>query len=141
MKLKIFIDGAARGNPGDAGIGVIIRDDKKVISRISAYLGKTTNNIAEYMALIRALEEALLLGSEHVNITSDSELLVKQVQGEYKVKNEGLQPLYHHLKSLIKKFKHFGIQHTYRESNKEADQLANKGIDDHFMDASPLFGR
>ena len=139
MKLQIFVDGAARGNPGDAGIGIVIRQDKKTILRISDYIGKTTNNVAEYMALIRALEEALLLGYDQADAISDSELLVKQLKGEYKVKNQGLLPLFHHLKSLIKRFKHFDIQHTFREGNKEADQLANKGIDDHFMTDAPLF--
>ena len=139
MKLQIFVDGAARGNPGDAGIGIVIRQNKKTILRISDYIGKTTNNVAEYMALIRALEEVLLLGHDQADVVSDSELLVKQLKGEYKVKNQGLLPLFHHLKSLIKRFKHFDIQHTFREGNKEADQLANKGIDDHFMTDAPLF--
>ncbi|MDD5383153.1 MAG: ribonuclease HI family protein [Candidatus Margulisbacteria bacterium] len=136
---QIFTDGAARGNPGPAGIGIIIRNDEKTLLEVADYIGKTTNNVAEYMALIRGLEEALDLGERNVEVFCDSELLVKQLNGEYKVKNEGLIPLYYHTQSLIKKFKHCRIYHTAREENVEADKLANRGIDTHTTKGTPLF--
>lgn len=141
MKVSLFTDGAARGNPGPAGIGIVIKKGHELLLETSAYLGKTTNNVAEYLALIRGLEEALLLGAKEVECFSDSELLVKQITGEYKVKNEGLIPLHYHLKSLINKFKHFAITHKVREENKHADDLANCGIDEHALKNSPLFGK
>jgi ribonuclease HI len=142
MKIEVFCDGASRGNPGEAGIGVVIRShEKKILLEVSDYIGKTTNNIAEYMALIKGLEEALLLGASEASFFCDSELLVKQINGEYKVKNEGLKPLYLHALSLIKKFKKFKIQHTFREKNIHADELANRGIEEHSLKDSPLFGK
>lgn len=141
MRVTIYSDGAARGNPGPAGIGIVIKHGQSNLTEISDYIGKTTNNIAEYMALIRGLEEALVLGTKEVDCFADSELLVKQISGEYKVKNEGLLPLYHHLLSLIKKFKHFSLKHIVREKNKEADLLANKGIDNQATQDSPLFSQ
>jgi ribonuclease HI len=141
MKVQIFTDGAARGNPGPAGIGIVIKNDEEILLEVSDYIGKATNNVAEYMALIRGLEEALDMGNKSVEVFSDSELMVKQLNGEYKVKNEGLLPLFLHTRSLIKKFNHFSISHTVREENEHADELANKGIDDHALKGSPLFGK
>jgi len=141
MKVSLFSDGAARGNPGPAGIGIVVKKGHELLLEASAYIGKTTNNVAEYLALIRGLEEALLLGATEIECFSDSELLVKQIHGEYKVKNEGLVPLHFHLRSLIKKFKHFSISHKVREENKHADELANCGIDQHPLKDSPLFGK
>lgn len=138
---QIFTDGAARGNPGPAGIGVVIRNDKEVLLEVSDYIGKTTNNVAEYMAFIRGLEEALDMGERNIEVFSDSELLVKQINGEYKVKDDGLIPLFHHAKSLTRKFKHCRVYHTAREENERADQLANKGIDDQSTKGSPLFSK
>ncbi|MFH1542742.1 MAG: ribonuclease HI family protein [bacterium] len=129
MKATIFIDGAARGNPGPAGIGVLIRNENDILLEVADYIGNTTNNQAEYMALIRGLEEAIDLEEDEVEVFSDSELLVKQIQGEYRVKNEGLIPLHHHATTLIKEFKLFSISHIRREKNKQADKLANIGID------------
>jgi ribonuclease HI len=129
-KFHINVDGAARGNPGEAGIGVVIKEGHKTLLEVGAYIGKATNNVAEYMALIRGLEEAAVLGLKEIKVTSDSELMVKQMKGEYRVKNEGLQPLYLHAKSLVRKFNSFSIEHTRREENKHADMLANKGIDE-----------
>jgi ribonuclease HI len=139
LKYSLYSDGAARGNPGPAGIGVVIKKDGQTLLEASAYLGKTTNNVAEYMGLIRGLEEALILGIKEIDCYVDSELLAKQLNGEYKVKNEGLIPLFHHLKTLIRKFKHFRISHTAREENKHADKLANRGIDEYALTESPLF--
>ncbi len=139
MKVQIFCDGASRGNPGPAGIGVVLKDGHKTLLEISDYLGKTTNNIAEYAACLRGLTEALILGAKEVEVHADSELLVKQLNGEYKVKNEGIQPIFSQIQSLIKKFKHFSVTHTLRDGNKHADELANRGIDEHYKKDSPLF--
>ena len=141
MPVQIFTDGAARGNPGPAGIGVVIRNDAKVLLEVADYIGKATNNVAEYMAFIRGLEEALDLGEKNVEVFSDSELLVKQINGEYRVKHEGLIPLFHHAQSLIKKFKHCRVYHTAREENKQADKLANRGIDEQTAKDAPLFSQ
>ena len=130
MTIKIFTDGAARGNPGPAGIGVVIKnEDDETLLEISDYIGETTNNVAEYIALIRGLEEALDMDIDKVEVICDSELLVKQIMGEYRVKNEGLLPLYNNVTGLIKRFKSFSLNHVRRENNKLADQLANQGID------------
>lgn len=131
MAVQIFTDGAARGNPGPAGIGVIIRNDAEILSEISDYIGETTNNQAEYMALIRGLEEALDMGQKNAEVFSDSELLVKQINGEYKIKNKSLVPLFNEARSLISRFNQFKIYHTPREENELADKLANQGIDEH----------
>ena len=138
-KFTLHSDGAARGNPGPAGIGIVIKKGAVTLLEASAYLGKTTNNVAEYMALIRGLEEALFLGIKEIDCFVDSELLAKQINGEYKVKHEGLVPLSHHLRELINKFKSFKIYHTAREENKQADKLANRGIDEYSLKSSPLF--
>ncbi|MBA1335969.1 MAG: hypothetical protein HPY66_1788 [Firmicutes bacterium] len=129
-KLIIYTDGGSRGNPGDAGIGIAIFDEEEnLVAEISRYIGTQTNNIAEYYALVRALEEALTLNAKSVEIYLDSELVVKQVNGEYKVKNEGLIPLYGIVKAYLDKFEKYSIRHVRRENNKLADKLANRGMD------------
>lgn len=126
----IHCDGASRGNPGDAGIGYVIADSSGVsVKEECDYLGQATNNVAEYTALIRALQDSLKLGAKGVTVYSDSELLVKQIKGEYRVKNPGLAPLYQQAAGLIARFNAFSIAHIPRAENKKADQLANKGID------------
>ncbi|NLC77948.1 MAG: ribonuclease HI family protein [Clostridia bacterium] len=131
MKLVIYTDGAARGNPGPAGIGAVIQNEEgEVLSEISSFLGQATNNIAEYTALVTALEKAAALKAREVLLYTDSELVVKQIKGEYRVKNEGLKPLYRKAKELIQQFDLFTIVHIPREQNKVADGLANKGIDE-----------
>lgn len=131
MKLVIYTDGAARGNPGPAGIGAVIQNEEgEVLSEISSFLGQGTNNIAEYTALVTALEKAAALKAREVLLYTDSELVVKQIKGEYRVKNEGLKPLYRKAKELIQQFDLFTIVHIPREQNKVADGLANKGIDE-----------
>jgi ribonuclease HI len=141
MKLTIYSDGASRNNPGQAGLGVVVKKGAEVVAEIAEYLGKTTNNIAEYLAFIRGLEEALTLGAKEVECYADSELLVKQINGDYRVKDDGLVPLYHHALALIKKFKHFEIDYIPREKNKAADALSNQAIDDHHASTrGPLFG-
>jgi ribonuclease HI len=123
MKAQLYCDGASRGNPGDAGIGcVIILDNKKI--EISEYIGKTTNNVAEYTALIRGLEQALKQNVKEIDIFSDSELLVRQINGAYKVRNKNLIPLYNKVIELLNKFKKYRILHIYREKNELADKLA-----------------
>ncbi len=130
MELIIYTDGASRNNPGEAGAGVFILQDGKPIAKIARYLGTTTNNIAEYRAAIIALEHAVKLGASSVKLNADSELLVKQLNGQYKVKNEGLKPLHQKVKELIAKIGSVGVQYIPREMNKEADALANKAIDE-----------
>jgi ribonuclease HI len=128
--LIIYTDGASRNNPGEAGAGVFIMQDGKPFEKIARYLGTTTNNIAEYTAAIIGLEHAVKLGASSVKLLADSELLVKQVKGLYKVKNEGLKPLYAKVKELIAKIGSFEVQYIPREMNREADALANKAIDE-----------
>lgn len=130
MRLVIHTDGASRGNPGEAGIGILIMNESgQVVDKISEYIGRVTNNVAEYTALVRALERARDLGATRVRVYADSELMVKQLNGEYKVKNEGLQPLFNRALSQVRKFEEFQIEHITRDRNKEADRLANEGID------------
>ena len=129
-KAIMYTDGGARGNPGIAGIGIVIEDKHgNVIREISQYIGEQTNNVAEYKALSRGLEVALDLGIKEIICYLDSELVVKQIKGEYKVKNERMIPMYNMVMPLIKKFDNFEIIHVKRESNKKADKLVNKAID------------
>lgn len=131
MAIEVYVDGAARGNPGPAGIGVVIKDGPKLIEELGAYIGRSTNNIAEYIALIRGLEEVLIRGFKSASFYSDSELLVKQLNGEYKVKHENLVPLHYHVLTLIDRMKDFSIKHVTRDKNEHADKMANEGIDIH----------
>ncbi len=118
-----YIDGASSGNPGDAGIGVVVYRDGEEIARESKYIGKQTNNVAEYSALIRLLEMLENHSIKEVKVYSDSELLVKQVLGEYKIKNEALRELMSRIAQHKKRIK-FTIEHVRREKNSEADKLA-----------------
>jgi ribonuclease HI len=127
--LVINSDGAARGNPGPAGIGGIIQDaEGNIIKEFSEFIGKATNNVAEYKALIKALQLVNELKATIVHANLDSELVVKQINGEYKIKNEGLKPLFWEVKSLLSKIK-YQIKYVPREQNKRADKLANEAID------------
>jgi ribonuclease HI len=130
MELTIYIDGASRSNPGEAGAGVFILKGGEPVARIARYLGITTNNVAEYTAAIVALEEALRLRATAVRLFADSELLVRQLNGLYKVKSEGLKPLHKKARELIAKIGRVEVQYIPREKNKEADALANKAIDE-----------
>lgn len=127
MKAIIHTDGASSGNPGPAGIGIVIKTDNETFT-ISDYIGITTNNVAEYTALIKALETAKAKGIRSIDVFMDSELIVKQLKGEYKVKNQGLQPLYKKVKQLLKSFDRHTIKHVPRDSNKEADALSKQAI-------------
>jgi ribonuclease HI len=123
-------DGGARGNPGPAGYGVVIEDQSgKKIAGLSEYLGHQTNNVAEYQGLIAALEYAVENGHKALKLISDSELLVKQIKGIYKVKNLALQDLHARAKELIAQLDWFSIGHALREHNQEADRLANAAMD------------
>ncbi len=135
--LTIHTDGGSRGNPGKAGIGIVIEKDDGNKEQIYKYIGITTNNIAEYTALKEALMRAEDLGEKHVSVIMDSELVVKQIKGEYRVKNEGLKPLYKDIKNIIREFDYFEIRHVMRKDNKEADKLANKAMDEE-CDSSGL---
>ena len=129
-ELTVYSDGASRNNPGEAGAGVFIMRNGKPLERIARYLGTTTNNIAEYTAAVTGLERAVQLGASSVKLFADSELLVKQINGLYKVKNEGLKPLHARAKELIAKIGSVEVQYIPRAMNKEADALANKAIDE-----------
>src|SRR5271168_1951014 len=123
-------DGGARGNPGPAGYGVVIQDQSgKNVANLSEYLGHQTNNFAEYQGLIAALEYALQHGPKALKLISDSELLVRQIKGIYKVKNATLQDLHGRAKELIAQLDWFAIGHALREHNQEADRLANEAMD------------
>ncbi len=123
-------DGGARGNPGPAGYGVVIKDEAgQKVAALSEYLGHQTNNFAEYQGLIAALEYAIEYGPKALKLISDSELLVRQIKGIYKVKNATLQDLHGRAKQLIAQLEWFSIGHALREHNQEADRLANEAMD------------
>ncbi len=126
----IYVDGASRGNPGDAACaGVIEHSSLSSPFEFTEKLGKTTNNIAEYQGLLRGLEFAKQFGFQKLQIYSDSQLMVRQVLGEYQVKNEGLKPLYQKVIRLLDQFESVQITHVLREKNKRADQLCNQTLD------------
>jgi ribonuclease HI len=133
-ELTIHADGAARGNPGPAGAGAVLTDMQgKIVKEVCRYLGETTNNQAEYQALIIGLKEAKDLGALRVSIFADSELMVRQIKGEYKVKNGGLKPLFQEVMGMLRHFGGYHIEHIPREKNKRADQLANLAIDGQML--------
>jgi probable phosphoglycerate mutase len=126
-----YIDGGARGNPGPAGYGVRIEQpDGTVVAELHGGLGIATNNVAEYNGLLAALQWAIDHGHRRVHIRADSELLVKQMRGEYKVKHPGLQPLFVRARLLVMQLDRVGFEHVRREYNKEADRLSNLGMDE-----------
>ena len=127
MKLEAYIDGGSRGNPGEAGIGVYVPG----VVRIAEYLGNGTNNFAEYSALLAALRLAVHLRCQELTVYADSELVVKQIKGDYQVKNEGIRFLYEAALRWIDLVPTFSIHHVRREQNKEADKLANLAMDRH----------
>jgi ribonuclease HI len=128
--LIAYTDGGARGNPGPAGFGVVIQDELgRKVAGLSQYLGHQTNNVAEYQGLIGALEYAVEHGPKALKVISDSELLVKQIRGDYKVKNPTLQDLHGRARQLIRQLDWFSIQHVLRGKNAEADRLANEAMD------------
>jgi len=126
--LELFIDGASQGNPGEAGVGVVICNNGEVIKNFSKPIGATTNNVAEYYALIYGLQEALFLQAREVIVNTDSELLAKQLNKDYKVKNASLKPLFAQAQHLLSGFSSFRINQIPRTQNKGADKLATKAI-------------
>lgn len=130
QKLQIYTDGGARGNPGPAGIGVVIWSGNELVGRHKAYIGEATNNQAEYRAVILALEEVKKLDVPELEFFLDSELVVKQLNREYKVKDKDLAPLFVQVWNLSLGFKRVIFQHVPREKNKEADKLVNEAIDE-----------
>ncbi|MGB7844596.1 MAG: ribonuclease HI family protein [Candidatus Acidiferrum sp.] len=125
------IDGGSRGNPGPAAYGVVIRDGKgEIVARLKKYIGQNTNNVAEYFGLIAALDYAQTRGIRALRVESDSELMVKQMRGQYKVKSEDLKPLFERAKKMSLTLESFRIDHVYREQNREADALVNQALDE-----------
>jgi len=131
LRLLIHTDGAARGNPGPAGAGAILRDavDRRVVAEVATFLGVRTNNYAEWTAVALALEEAVLLGADHVDLRMDSELVARQITGRYRVKHPDLKPIHARVMALLAQFAGYSIGHVPRELNKDADRLSNVAID------------
>ena len=128
--ISAHCDGGARGNPGPAGFGVLIQDaEGTVLAELSEFLGIQTNNFAEYSGLLAALDFALTHGHRRLRVVSDSELMVKQIQGSYKVKSPILRPLFDQAKKKIAQLEAFEITHALRHKNKDADRLANQAMD------------
>lgn len=138
MSIVAYIDGGARGNPGPAGYGVRVEDEQgALIEEFHRFIGNSTNNVAEYNGLLAALQYAREHGHRAVRIKSDSELLVKQMRGEYRVKNPGLQPLYREARAIAAGLDRITYEHVRREENKDADRLANQAMDEGARPGSP----
>ena len=130
MRLTVNVDGGSRGNPGPAAIAAVFRDeDGEVIHEASETIGRATNNVAEYRALLLGLERALQLGATEVDVIGDSELVVKQVRGEYRVKDAGLRPLHSAAQHALGEFSAWTLNHVKREFNSDADALVNQALD------------
>jgi len=130
-KVILYVDGACRGNPGEGGAGVVIKDEEgRTVSHIKRYLGRVTNNIAEYQALIVGLQEAQRMGSKEVEIYLDAELVVNQVNGVYRVRDSKLKTLEREVKRLLGHFARWVIRQIPREENREADRLAGEAVRD-----------
>ena len=129
--IHVFVDGAARGNPGPAGLGVVFRaQNGDILTSLHSYIGQTTNNVAEYKALLAALEEAQRLGFQQLKIHTDSQLMQRQLAGHYRVKSKRLKTLFQRVKRLLNQLRGYDILHVPREENREADRLANLAIDE-----------
>jgi ribonuclease HI len=129
-RLTIYVDGASRGNPGPAAVGVVIKDEKGITTlKASSSIGRATNNQAEYTALIMALQEAKRLRASHVEIRTDSQLMAQQITGNYRVRNAHIRPLFEQAMRLLTTFQHCSIDHIPRDLNSEADALANEALD------------
>ena len=130
-KVTLYVDGSCKGNPGEGGAGVVIKDEQgKTVSHVKRYLGPVTNNIAEYQALIMGLQEAHTLGSREVEIYLDSELVVNQINGAYRVRDSTLKTLEEEVRRLLRPFARWVIRHIPREENQEADRLAREAVRD-----------
>ena len=129
--LRLFSDGAARGNPGPAGAGAVLMDaEGRVVARLGRFLGIQTNNYAEYMGLLLGLKHARSLGVKELEVLADSELLIRQLQGRYQVKSPTLRPLYEEATALLAQFPRVKLTHVPREKNKAADEMSNRAIDE-----------
>jgi ribonuclease HI len=129
--VRVYSDGAARGNPGPAGAGAVVTDASgKVLAELGKYLGRQTNNHAEYMGLILGLEHAKTMGANEVHVFADSQLLIRQLEGKYKVKSETLRPLFERARALVQGFARVRLQHIPREENSAADEMSNRAIDE-----------
>jgi ribonuclease HI len=130
-RTRLYTDGAARGNPGPAGAGaVIISPDGHIVAKVGKFLGESTNNVAEYMGIILGLKRAKAMGIRELEVLSDSELLVKQLHGDYAVKAEHLRPLHDEVQQLLKGFSWIEVRHIPREENAQADAMSNRAIDE-----------
>jgi ribonuclease HI len=129
-KLVVNVDGGSRGNPGPAAVGVVIRNpDGEVVAEVAETIGPATNNVAEYRALLRGIELAREHGADEAEIYGDSELVVKQVRGEYKVKDAGLKPLHAEARAALAGLESWSFAHVRRENNAHADELVNQALD------------
>ncbi|HXR30193.1 MAG TPA: ribonuclease HI family protein [Solirubrobacterales bacterium] len=131
MKLVVNVDGGARGNPGPAAIAAVVQGPGgEVLEERGERIGEATNNVAEYRALLLGIERAAALGATELELVGDSELIVKQVKGEYKVKHAGMRDLHAQVKRALNGFERWSIRHVRREQNSEADRLVNEALDD-----------
>ncbi|MBS1889070.1 MAG: ribonuclease HI family protein [Actinobacteria bacterium] len=129
-RMTVNVDGGARGNPGPAAIGVVVRDaDGEIVEAVGETIGATTNNVAEYRALLRGIEMAAAHGATEVELIGDSELIVRQVEGRYKVKNAGMKELHAQAKAALADFPSWSIRHVKRAQNADADRLVNEALD------------
>jgi ribonuclease HI len=129
-RVTVNVDGGARGNPGPAAIGVVLRDDGgRIVEEVGEKIGEATNNVAEYKALLRGIELAAAQGASELELVGDSELVVRQVEGKYKVKNAGIKPLHAEVKRALVDFDSWSIRHVRRAENADADRLVNQALD------------
>ena len=133
-ELEAWVDGGARGNPGPAGWGAFLRGPEGVVE-LKGFLGIATNNVAEYSGLLAALRHAIASGASTLRVYADSELMVRQMKGEYKVRAPGLRPLFEEARRMVKTLRRFEIHHVPREKNRDADRLANLAMDEGLADA------
>jgi ribonuclease HI len=134
-RLRVYSDGAARGNPGPAGAGAVLLDDAgNVVAELGRYLGDQTNNVAEYEGLLLGLRRALVLGASEVEVLADSQLVIRQLAGVYRVRNAGLRPLFDEAKRLLARFRRVELRHIPREMNGAADEMSNRAIDENLAD-------
>jgi ribonuclease HI len=128
-RFTVNVDGGARGNPGPAAIGVVLRDGGEIVAEVGETIGEATNNVAEYRALLRGIELATEHGAGELELIGDSELVVRQVEGRYKIKNAGMKELHEEAKRALRGFDSWSIRHVRRESNADADRLVNEALD------------
>jgi ribonuclease HI len=129
-RVTVNVDGGARGNPGPAAIGVVLRDEAgAIVEEVGETIGEATNNVAEYKALLRGIELAAEQGAGELDLIGDSELVVRQVEGRYKVKNARIKPLHEAVKRALAEFDSWSIRHVRREQNADADRLVNQALD------------